>query len=237
MPVYNCLNFIRSLVLPERCPCCGIATGSQQFFCNSCYSTLPFNNHACPQCALPLPPQAPPQTLCGRCIQRPPIFHRGVTALRYEAPINHLISGLKFNKQLHLAEPLAKLMIDRLGDIEDPPDTLIPVPLHPLRLRERGFNQSLELARLLAKYQALDLNWRAVRRIRSTTAQTGLSEKARRKNLRSAFEVNDDLAGRHVALFDDVITTGATITELSRTLLRAGVKRIDIWALARTPIL
>ncbi|MCU7798210.1 MAG: ComF family protein [Candidatus Thiodiazotropha sp. (ex Myrtea spinifera)] len=127
-------------------------------------------------------------------------------------------------------------MIDRLGDIEDPPDTLIPVPLHPLRLRERGFNQSLELARLLAKYQALDLNWRAVRRIRSTTAQTGLSEKDRRKNLRSAFEVNDDLAGRHVALFDDVITTGATITELSRTLLRAGVKRIDIWALARTPI-
>ncbi|MCU7843961.1 MAG: ComF family protein [Candidatus Thiodiazotropha sp. (ex Monitilora ramsayi)] len=147
-----------------------------------------------------------------------------------------MISSLKFRQRLQLVEPLAKLMIDRLNVTQDLPEVLIPVPLHPTRLRERGFNQSLEIARLLTKDLLIDLDWRSVKRVRPTPAQTGLSEKGRRRNLRSAFAVSEELQASHVVLFDDVITTGATLTELSRLLLRSGVKQVDIWALARTPV-
>lgn len=235
MQVYNWLNSVQSFLLPESCPCCGTQTQTRRTFCAACYDALPFNDHACPRCALPLPPQAPAGTLCGRCTRSPPPFHRGVTALCYQPPVSQLISGLKFRRQLHLVTPLARLMIDRLGPIAPLPELLIPVPLHPLRLRERGFNQSLELARELARHLDLELDWRACRRLRATPAQSGLSEKDRRKNLRGAFEVNRRLAGCHVVLFDDVITTGATLVEMSRTLLRAGAGQIDVWALARTP--
>ena len=150
MQVYNWLNFIQHVLHPEHCPCCGSQTGNRQAFCKACRAALPFNDPACPRCALPLPPETPADTLCGRCSRRPPPYDRAFAALSYQAPVSQLISGLKFHRQLHLAAPLARLMIDRLGAIEPVPDLLMPVPLHPLRLRERGFNQSLELARILA---------------------------------------------------------------------------------------
>jgi ComF family protein len=123
-----------------------------------------------------------------------------------------------------------------LQSIDDLPDLVIPVPLHPARLRERGFNQSLEIARLVTKRLQLELDGRSVKRIRPTPPQTGLSEKERRRNLRAAFTISRDLRGRHVALLDDVITTGATLSELSYMLTRHGVERVDLWALARTPM-
>lgn len=235
MQVYNWLNFIQHVLHPEHCPCCGSQTGNRQAFCKACRAALPFNDPACPRCALPLPPETSADTLCGRCSRRPPPYDRAFAALSYQAPVSQLISGLKFHRQLHLAAPLARLMIDRLGAIKPVPDLLIPVPLHPQRLRERGFNQSLELARILARHHALRLDWRCCRRVRATAAQTGLDEKARRRNLRAAFQVDGDIRGRHLVLIDDVITTGATLGELSRTLLRAGAERVDVWALARTP--
>ena len=149
--------------------------------------------------------------------------------------MSQLIGRLKFRRQLHLVRPLAQLMIERLGPLGARPDLLIPVPLHPLRLRERGFNQSLELARVVAAHYALSLDWRCCRRMRATSAQSGLHERERRRNLRAAFTVEGDLRGRYLVLFDDVITTGATLGELSKTLLRAGAARVDVWALARTP--
>ena len=126
-------------------------------------------------------------------------------------------------------------MIDQRGPLMTIPDLLIPVPLHPQRLRERGFNQSLELARVVARHYGLTLDWRSCRRVRSTPAQSGLSEKARWRNLRDAFQITCEMSGRHLMLMDDVITTGATLSALSQALLRAGAARVDVWALARTP--
>lgn len=233
--VYKCIENIQSFLFPPCCPCCGNRGESEIFFCTGCYAGLPFNHHACRRCALPLPPKATAGSLCGLCTNSPPLFHQALTALRYEAPVSHLISSLKFRQRLQLLEPMAKLMVGRLAVVQDLPEVVIPVPLHPTRLRERGFNQSLEIARLLTKDLQIDLDWRSVRRVRPTPPQTGLSKKERRRNLRSAFIASERLQTRHVALFDDVITTGATLTELTRLLLRSGVKQVDIWALARTP--
>ena len=235
MQVYNWLNFIQSLLFPETCPCCGAATGGDRTFCADCHASLPFNHHACPRCALPLPPAASPDIPCGRCSRHPPPHRSAFAALRYEAPVSQLIGHLKFRRQLHLAAPLARLMSERLGPVDPRPDLLVPVPLHPRRLRERGFNQSLELARVLAAQYDLGLDWRVCRRIRATPAQTGLTERERRRNLRNAFRVEGNLRGCHLVVLDDVVTTGATLGELSRTLLRAGAARVDVWALARTP--
>ncbi|MCU7838176.1 MAG: ComF family protein [Candidatus Thiodiazotropha sp. (ex. Lucinoma kazani)] len=149
--------------------------------------------------------------------------------------MSKLISGLKFHRRLYLVEPLARVLTDRMGETFTRPDLIIPVPLHPLRLQERGFNQSLELSRAVARHYRLPVNWQLCRRVRHTQAQSDLSEKARQKNLRQAFEVCADIQGAHLVLFDDVITTGATVTELSKTLKRAGAKRVDVWAMARTP--
>jgi ComF family protein len=137
---------------------------------------------------------------------------------------------------LQLLEPLSNLLSSRLQGTADLPDLVIPVPLHPLRLRERGFNQSLEIARFVANKLQLETDWQSVKRIHHTPPQTDLSEKERRRNLQGAFSISGDLRGRHVALLDDVITTGATLTELSRLLMRQGVERVDLWALARTPM-
>jgi ComF family protein len=141
---------------------------------------------------------------------------------------------LKFQQKLHLAQPLAGLLIERLGEISERPDLLIPVPLHPLRLRERGFNQSIELTHELSRHYRLPNEWRICRRIKDTKAQSELGEHERRNNLRNAFQVCAAVKGSHLVLVDDVVTTGATVTELSRVLKKAGAKRVDVWAVART---
>jgi len=167
-------------------------------------------------------------------VRNPPPFIRSYAALRYEAPVNHLISRFKFHRQLHLAKPLAWLMIEGVGELREPPDVLIPVPLHPQRLRERGFNQSLELARVVARHYGLRLDWHLCRRVRATPPQSELDRKQRWKNLRGAFEVSGNLAGRRVVLLDDVVTTGATVRALGKVLLQAGAAGIEVWTLART---
>jgi ComF family protein len=141
----------------------------------------------------------------------------------------------KFQQKLHLADPLAGLLIERLGEIYERPDLLIPVPLHPLRLRKRGFNQSVELCHSLGRHYSLPNEWRICRRIKETKAQSELGERERRNNLRNAFQVCAEVKGSHLVLVDDVITTGATVTELSKVLKKAGAKRVDVWAVARTP--
>jgi ComF family protein len=141
---------------------------------------------------------------------------------------------LKFRQKLYLAEPLAGLLIERLGEIRERPDLLIPVPLHPLRLRKRGFNQSVELTHKLARHYSLPYDWRICQRIKETKAQSELGERERQKNLRNAFQICAEVKGAHLVVVDDVITTGATVTELSKVLKKAGAKRVDVWAVART---
>jgi ComF family protein len=168
-------------------------------------------------------------------MRRPPPFAASQVPLLYQPPVNRLIGEFKFRQRLYLAEPLSRLFCAALATELSRPDLILPVPLHPRRLRERGFNQSLELAHRIAAELELKIDWRSCRRIRATPPQSGLEQGARRKNLRSAFVADSALSGRHIALFDDVITTGATVTAASRALLQAGASRVDVWALARTP--
>jgi ComF family protein len=151
------------------------------------------------------------------------------------------VARLKFGHSLAAGRVLAGLWLDSAGELPALPQLLIPVPLHRDRLRERGYNQALELARPLAHALRLPVDAKILARTRATPAQTNLDAKTRRKNLRGAFEV-DDLALKsvsagvaHVALIDDVMTTGATLRECARALKRAGFARVDVWALARAP--
>jgi ComF family protein len=168
-------------------------------------------------------------------MRRPPPFAASQVPLLYQPPLNRLIGEFKFRQRLHLALPLSRLFCAELPAQLSRPDLILPIPLHPRRLRERGFNQSLELARRIAAELELKIDWRSCRRLRATPPQSSLDQRARRNNLRSAFVADPGLSGRHIALFDDVITTGATVTAASRALLQAGASRVDVWALARTP--
>lgn len=235
--VYNWLNRIQGLIYPATCILCGDAGEGNRDLCRGCHQDLPHNRHPCRHCALPLPDTAPPGALCGECQKRPPLFDHCHAALSYESPVDHLISGLKFHSRLSHG----RLMGDLLGQYlrqrdSDPPELIIPVPLHPSRLRERGFNQALELALPLGQLFDIPIDSTSCVRTRATEPQTGLDKKARRRNMRGAFEITGRLKARHVALVDDVVTTGNTVNELARLLHRQGVKAVDIWAVARRAV-
>ncbi len=152
--------------------------------------------------------------------------------LAYAPPVDRWILDLKFHARLPVAPLLARLLAGRLRG-EPLPTRVIPVPLHPRRLRERGFNQAVEIARPLCRDLGVALDWGAVRRVRATAHQVGADARARRRNVRGAFAAADDLRGLHVAILDDVVTTGATVGELARVLRRAGAARVEVWAVAR----
>jgi len=221
-------------VLPPRCLLCGAAGDDERDLCAGCAGDFALNAVCCPRCALPLESPAP---LCGECLRREPPFSRAWVPLRYGHPLDLLEARFKFHRDLAAGRVLAERMIER-ARIEGPdrPDALIPIPLHLTRLRERGYNQALELALPLAQALGIPLRADLLVRIQATPAQTGLDAKARRRNLRGAFEVGAGASlPRHVALVDDVMTTGATLRECARALRRAGIARVDAWALARAP--
>jgi ComF family protein len=173
------------------------------------------------------------EALCGHCQTQPPAFERCLSPFVYRAPLDHLLLGLKFNGRLERARLLGELMAQWLVSVVDvPPDHIIPVPLHSTRLRERGFNQAVELARPVAKQFGLSLNLGGVRRTRATPPQSDLSRKERLKNIKGAFEVNESLSGQ-VVIVDDVMTTGSTADELAKTLLDAGAEQVVVWVCAR----
>ncbi|MDT8383546.1 MAG: ComF family protein [Gammaproteobacteria bacterium] len=234
--IQNIQSGLAVAVLPPVCVLCGEAgvraPGGSSDLCLACRTALPWAENPCARCALPLPATAV-EALCGRCQTQPPAFHACLAPFRYGSPLDHLLQGLKFNGRLAQARLLGELMADWLGAVvEAPPDQLIPVPLHAARLRERGFNQALELARPIARQFGLPLNIHGVRRRRATPPQSDLSRQQRLKNIRGAFEVVQPL-GAHVVIIDDVMTTGSTADELARTLLGAGAERVEVWVCAR----
>lgn len=176
---------------------------------------------------------ARPET-CGPCLLKPPAYDHAIASLTYAPPIDRLIGQLKYHQRLSTCRSFAQLLEKQITRFESPlPDALVAVPLHQQRLRQRGFNQSLEIARPLARLVNRPLVTDLVKRHKATTPQTGLSGVARRKNLRGAFSVTRPVAYRHLALVDDVMTTGSTAQELALTLKKAGATRVDIWVVAR----
>ncbi|MCW8972512.1 MAG: phosphoribosyltransferase family protein [Gammaproteobacteria bacterium] len=147
--------------------------------------------------------------------------------------MDHLLQRLKFNHRLELAPLLGGLMAEAVQEVAGTlPELLLPVPLSPARIGERGYNQALELARIVSSRLATPLDWQHCQRVRHTVAQTSLKRDERQSNLRGAFAVRGELPS-HVAIIDDVVTTGATVSEFAKTLRQAGVREVEVWACAR----
>ncbi|PWK82124.1 ComF family protein [Fulvimonas soli] len=220
-------------LLPWRCLLCGAPGADGLDLCAACAAELPRNRSCCARCALPLPA---PAALCGRCQRRAPPWDAAWVPFRYAWPLDRLETRFKFGRDLAAGRTLARLW-QREARPAPLPQLIVPVPLHPRRLRTRGHNQALELARPLAAALGVSLHRDALRRVRATEAQTELAAVARRRNVRGAFALREGVAlPAHVALLDDVLTTGATLAECARVLRRAGVRRVDAWALARAPV-
>jgi len=236
------LRRIGFIALPPCCLLCGeTRDGHARDLCDACIRDLVANDSACARCALPLPR---PAELCGECLRDPPPFDAAFAPFVYAHPLDLLLTRLKFGHSLAAGQVLGELWIASVraaraaGKIARLPEALLPVPLHAGRLRERGYNQALELARPLAGALDLPLMPALLRRERPTAAQTDLGAAARRRSLRGAFSVAAPHAAampNHVALLDDVMTTGATLREGARILKRAGIPRVDVWAIARAP--
>jgi ComF family protein len=219
-------------LLPPRCVLCGLSSTSI-CICPSCETDLPRPGPHCYQCGLPLASAL--DRICGACITNTPPFTRTVYPLQYRFPADRLVQAFKFKRQLAAGRVLSHLLCEYVSanDLHRP-DVLIPVPLHNLRMTKRGFNQACELGSYVGNVLDIPLLTTALRRHRHTQAQSGLSRKQRRRNVRGAFYWHGPIQpGRHIALIDDVMTTGTTVTECTRVLKKAGARRVDIWVAAR----
>lgn len=221
-------------VLPPRCLMCGEVHIDPQDLCAACLSELPRNSPSCIRCAMPLEGG---HGICGECLKSPPPFELAAAPWLYAGGIASLLPRFKFHAELACGRLLASLTLEALRHWEGwhGVDLVIPVPLHANRLRQRGYNQALELARPLAQAHGLRLVPQGLLRIRETAPQTALSGDARRRNLRGAFAVNDVPDDAGVLLIDDVFTTGATLREAATSLRRAGAARVHVLAMARVP--
>ncbi|GAB4058140.1 ComF family protein [Uliginosibacterium sediminicola] len=213
---------------PHSCFVCG-ARCSPFAVCSACADRLPLApTQACPQCALPSPDGA----LCGRCLQRPPHFDATRAAFLYETPLREMVLALKAGHGFALLDYFHEILLCAAEGIEA--DCVLPMPLHTRRLAERGFNQSLELARGVARVLQRPLRYRAVLRDIDTPHLAGLRQRARRRAVRGAFRCCEDFSGQRVLVIDDVMTSGATLDELARTLKLAGAAAVSNLVLART---
>lgn len=170
--------------------------------------------------------------MCAHCLRHPPAFAHTQAAFLYAYPLDGLIQQFKYGRDLHLAQFFATHLAPHV--MNTPAELIIPMPLHPERIRERGFNQAVEMGRPLARELGVPLVLDAARRIRNTPAQASLPHDARLKNIHGAFVCDARVKGKRVALLDDVMTTGASLHELARAVLAAGAIEVEAWVLART---
>ncbi|MEY4705854.1 MAG: hypothetical protein RL042_2059 [Nitrospirota bacterium] len=236
-----CRQAIR-FVLPVECMSCGHALGTDPvpFFCTSCWQDIrPFQQPACTRCDQPFVSPAAtaytPNHRCQHCQERPPAFERAWTLFPYLSPLREAICSFKYRGKQTMAKPLAALMIDVLPREIDV-DIIVPVPLHPTRLRTREFNQSLLLADQLGRHLTRPVSATHLVRVTATDPQTTLTRQARLRNLLKAFAVRrpQNLAGKRILLIDDVFTTGTTLHECAKILRKAGSGPVFALTLART---
>jgi ComF family protein len=222
----NCPRFAHA-ALPQHCLLCG-APAAAQPLCHPCYARLPWLPDArCPQCALP----TLAGDVCGACLSHPPRFDAVTAAFAYDWPLSALIHHYKYAGNLVLARLLADALMTRIASRCD---LMLPMPLAAQRLRERGFNQALEMARIISRATGIALHVDACRRVRDSAPQAALPWHERAKNIRGAFVCDADFSGKRVAVIDDVLTTGATLDELARNLRAAGAIHVEGWVVART---
>jgi len=244
--IHRLLEKGMTAVYPARCLLCQTLTGEKAAICESCYQALPWNTNSCSQCALPLahPLNMTTETstiLCGRCQRQTPYYDCSYSIFRYEGDVVQMVHQLKFQQNLVYSKLMATMFSENISERLNAsasasvciPDCLLPVPLHKKRLRQRGFNQSIELARTLSKNLNITLNIGDLMRVRATVSQSGLDARQRKKNIRAAFALREGFSASHVAIIDDVVTTGSTVNEIAKLLKASGVERVDVYSFAR----
>ena len=196
--------------------------------CKDCWQDLPWQaNTCCAQCGL-----ASKHTVCGSCISAPPFYDATTALFEYAYPVDALLQAFKYQHQLHLGHLLAQIRLKQFHPSTI--DCLVPMPMHPARLQERGFNQSVELVNSIAKQRPLAVATQHCHRIKNTPPQASLPLKDRVNNIKGAFRCDDYFKGKHVAIVDDVMTSGASLNELAKTLKQAGAATVSCWIIART---
>lgn len=225
---------IETALWPGVCVLCLSASGRTRDLCSACERDFVGNPVRCRVCSLPLF-RTSSDPVCGGCLRTRSLVDSSFVPFKYEYPLNRLVQRLKYGKDLSIARVLGEVFADHYQAIEQvkPPAAIVPVPLGARRYRERGFNQAHELAREVARHCGIAIRGDLVERVRETQEQAGLARRQRKRNVRGAFRIRSPLDSSHIAIFDDVVTTGSTVNELARVLRRAGAKRIEVWAIAR----
>ncbi len=216
-------------LFPEKCALCHCITNLG--FCGKCQILLPWTHCPCEICGTALNSPG----ICGRCQSQPPNYINAMIPFRYDSPVSQCIQELKYNSQLVNAVALAKMLslwaIKNAGAI---PQMIIPMPLHRKKICQRGFNQASEIARFAGRMLNIPVCNDILKRIKNTATQTGLSEKMRIENMKHAFSAKPNQTVTHVALLDDVVTSGSTVNSAARALKRSGIEKISVWAIAKT---
>lgn len=242
MPETPLPNLYRRLLqlIPSPCIVCGKSSRAAYSLCPDCETNLPWAGPCCIRCGEELPATTPEPRSCAGCTLHPPPFASCRAAFRYQSPIDSLLWDFKFKARFEAGNVLALLLAEKIAQHYSnttAPDLLLPVPLHPKRLRQRGFNQALEITAVVSKKCGIPLSRIALVKMRDTTAQTKMhSANARKQNLKNVFAVADKgllSQVKSVALIDDVVTTMATVSSVSRELRDCGIRQIEIWCLAR----
>lgn len=219
---------LRTHLFKQNCTLCDAPTNSEFSICSACVQDLLLAPHpSCPQCGL-----STQGDICGKCLKQQPHFDATHALFTYGYPVDALLQHYKYNNALYLSQTFAQLLSEKMKDKDI--DVIIAMPLHPTRIKERGFNQSLELAKIIAKQHDIALDSASCNRIKNTPPQASLPFKSRLKNMQGAFACTQLFAGKHIALIDDVMTTGSSLNELAKTIKKAGARKVSCYVLART---
>jgi ComF family protein len=232
---HTLISIFLNIIYPSKCPLCGSKPDIFHYWpiCSSCWSKIKrYTGPSCRICGIAFSSEY--SRVCGQCLKKPPPFSTVINYGLYEGVLAEAINQLKFYGVKRLSKPLGGL----LQSLNLPrADYIIPVPLSPKGLRERGFNQSLLIARVISKRIKVPLAIDTLLKKKETPPQIGLSAKERLLNLKNAFEVKGDIKGLQFLLVDDVMTTGATVTECSKELMKAGAKEVIVLTLARSSMM
>lgn len=229
LPAFS-VQLLRRLLAPGCCLACGVEVEQFNTLCRGCRQQLEVISHPCHYCAQP---HSAAGAVCPACLRNPPRWQRMRIPFHYRGLVRDYLIQIKFDEALHLAYTLTQYSGSAFVNPETPPEVLLPVPLHRSRLLERGYNQADEFAKLCAQASGIPIDRQSLQRVRATVRQSGLSAGRRSANVQGAFRYAPRREYRHVAIVDDIVTTGATVDELTRLLHRQGVEFVEVWALAR----
>ena len=232
------LRLTLDMALPPLCPSCRDPVGEGSGLCAACWSKLsPIERPFCEKLGIPFTYDPGPGIYSMQALAAPPAYARARAAVRYDDIARSIVHALKYADRLDLAPVMARWMGRAGAELLSEADVIMPVPLHWRRMWARRFNQSATLSKLLSDGSGVPVNFTALRRVKATPQQVGLSKSERATNVQGAFRVDAAgkaaVAGRRVLLVDDVLTSGATVDTCSRTLLRAGARQVDVLVFAR----